>query len=52
LWRQQAEVIQNHGNVNIRSAGQGEVRHRKYKRLDLGSEQAYDRSSEKAAVVA
>jgi hypothetical protein len=32
--------------------GQGEPRHRKYKRLKLGGGQAYDRSSEQTAVVA
>jgi hypothetical protein len=31
--RQQAEVIQNHANENVRYIGQGEARHRKYKRL-------------------
>jgi hypothetical protein len=28
--RQQAEVIQNHNNENVRNIGQGEARHRKY----------------------
>jgi hypothetical protein len=46
LCRQQAEVIQNHDNENDRTTGQGEVRHRKYKRLKLGGGQAYDRSSD------
>jgi hypothetical protein len=32
LCSQQAEVIQNHVNENIRNIGQGEVYHRKYKR--------------------
>jgi hypothetical protein len=45
LCRQQAEVIQNHVNENVRNIGQGEAHHRKYKRLKLGSGQAYDRSS-------
>jgi hypothetical protein len=36
LSRQQAEVIQNHENANVRNIGQGEARHRKYKRLKLG----------------
>jgi hypothetical protein len=45
LCRQQAEVIQNHVNPNIRNIGQGEAQHRKYKRLKLGGGQAYDRSS-------
>jgi hypothetical protein len=34
--RQQAEVIQNHENENVRYIGQGEARHRKYKKLKLG----------------
>jgi hypothetical protein len=46
LCRQQAEVIQNHVNPNVRSIGQGEAKHRKYKRLNLGGGQAYDRSSD------
>jgi hypothetical protein len=45
LCRQQAEVILNHDNENFRNIGQGEARHRKYKRLKLGGGQAYDRSS-------
>jgi hypothetical protein len=45
LCRQQAEVILNHDNENVRNIGQGEARHRKYKRLKLGGGQAYDRSS-------
>jgi hypothetical protein len=44
--RQQAEVIQNHENANVRNIGQGEPPHRKYKRLKLGGGQAYDRSSD------
>jgi hypothetical protein len=43
---QQAEVILNHENENVRNIGQGEPRHRKYKRLKLGGGQAYDRSSD------
>jgi hypothetical protein len=35
LCREQATVILNHENVNIRNIGQGEARHRKYKRLKL-----------------
>jgi hypothetical protein len=42
LSRQQAEVIQNHENANLRNTGQDEARHRKYKRLKLGGGQAYD----------
>jgi hypothetical protein len=45
LCRQQAEVIQNHHNPNVRTIGQGEAQHRKYKMLKLGGGQAYDRSS-------
>jgi hypothetical protein len=41
--RQQAEVIQNHENVNVRDIGQGEAQHRNYKRLSLG-DQTFDRS--------
>jgi hypothetical protein len=44
--RQQAEVIQNHENEHVRGRGQGEDRHRKYKRLKLGNGQAYDRLSD------
>jgi hypothetical protein len=46
LSRQQAEVILNHENENVHNIGQGEARHRKYKRLKLGGGQAYDRSSD------
>jgi hypothetical protein len=46
LCRQQAEVIQNHENVNGRNIGQGEAQHTKHKRLKLGGGQAYDRSSD------
>jgi hypothetical protein len=46
LCRQQTEVIQNHDNENVRSIGQDEARHRKYKLLKLGGGQAYDRSSD------
>jgi hypothetical protein len=45
LCRQQAEVILNHNNENVRNTGQVEARHRIYKRLELGGGQAYDRSS-------
>jgi hypothetical protein len=43
--RQQAEVIQNHENENVGYIGQGEARHRKYKRLKLGGGHVYDCSS-------
>jgi hypothetical protein len=44
--RQQSEVIQNHGNENVRYIGQGETRHRKYKKLKLGGGHVYDSSSD------
>jgi hypothetical protein len=40
--KQQAEVIQNHANVNLRRSGRGEVRRRTYKRSKHGDGQAYD----------
>jgi hypothetical protein len=46
LCRKKAEVIKDHENEQVRSIGQGEARHRKYKRLKLGDGQAYDRSSD------
>jgi hypothetical protein len=46
LCRQQAEVIQNHDNENVRTNGQGKACHRKYRRLKLDGGQAYDRSSD------
>jgi hypothetical protein len=46
LCREQAEAIQNRDNENVRNTEQSEARHRKYKRLKLGSGQAYDRSSD------
>jgi hypothetical protein len=45
LCRQQTEVIRNHENEHVRSTGQGEAKHRKYKRLKLGGSQAYNHSS-------
>jgi hypothetical protein len=52
LCRKQAKVIQNHENEYVRSIGQGEARHRKYKRLKLGGGQAFNHSSDLGAVVA
>jgi hypothetical protein len=40
LFRQQAEVTQNHENEHVHGIGQGEARHKKYKRLKLGSGEA------------
>jgi hypothetical protein len=45
VCEQQAEVVQISENYNVRSIGQGEARHRKYKEFKLGGGQAYDRSS-------
>jgi hypothetical protein len=44
LYRTQAEVILSHRNPIVRTIGQGEAMHRKYKRLKLGGGQAYERS--------
>jgi hypothetical protein len=44
--RKEAKIIQNHGNANVCNIGQGEPRHRKFKRLKLGGGQAYHRSSD------
>jgi hypothetical protein len=46
LCRKQAEVIRNHENEHVCDIGQGEARHRKYKRLKLGGGQAYGGSSD------
>jgi hypothetical protein len=43
LCRAQAEIL-NHVNPNVHGTGQGESMHGKYKRLELGSGQAYDHS--------
>jgi hypothetical protein len=51
LRKRQAKVIQNHENKHVHSIGQGEARHRKYKRLILGGGQTYDRSNDTAAIV-
>jgi hypothetical protein len=34
------DYTQNHENANVRNIGQGEARHRKFKRLKLGGGQA------------
>jgi hypothetical protein len=46
LCRRETEVVRNHENEHVRGIGQGEARHRKYKRLKLGGGQASDRSSD------
>jgi hypothetical protein len=43
--QRQREVILNHENPNVRAIVQGETRHMKHKRLELGGGQVYDRSS-------
>jgi hypothetical protein len=52
VCRRQAEVIQNHENEHIRFIAQGKGRRRKYKVIKLGGGKAYDRSSDKFAVIA
>jgi hypothetical protein len=52
LCRKKIEVIPNPENEHVRGIGQGEARHRKYKRFKLGGGQTDDRSSDYAAVVA
>jgi hypothetical protein len=42
----QAEVVLSIVNPIVRAIGQGEARHRKYKRLKLDNCQAYDRSDQ------
>jgi hypothetical protein len=37
LCKQQAEVVQNYENANVRNIGQGEPRDRKYKDLTLAA---------------
>jgi hypothetical protein len=46
MYRQQAELIQNHENEYVCGTGQGEARYKKYKKLNLRNGQAYDRSSD------
>jgi predicted nucleic acid-binding Zn ribbon protein len=48
LCGQQADVMQNHENANVRDVGKNGARHRKYtyKRLKIGGGQAYDSSSD------
>jgi hypothetical protein len=46
LCRTQAEVFLNRVNPNVHGIGQGEARHRKYKRHQLGGCQACDHSAD------
>jgi hypothetical protein len=50
--RQQAEVIKNHENENVRYIRQDEARHRKYKTPKFGGGHVYDWSSVQTVVVA
>jgi hypothetical protein len=45
IFRKQAEVMQNHGNENVRNVGKDEAQHQKRKTLKLGGGLAYDLSS-------
>jgi hypothetical protein len=45
MTSRQAEIVHNHENGNVRNIGQGEIPHRKYKRLKLGGGHLYDHSS-------
>jgi len=45
ICRKQAEVIQNHNNVNVRNVGKNEAQHMKHKMLKLDGGQAYEHSS-------
>jgi hypothetical protein len=49
--RQQQDIIQFHGNENVRYTGKGEARYRKYKMLKLGGGHVYDCSSVYTAIV-
>jgi hypothetical protein len=46
LCRQQAEVVQNHENEHVRDIEEDEARRGEYKRVKLGSGEAYDRSND------
>jgi hypothetical protein len=46
IVQQQAEIIQNNENEHVRGVGQGEARHRKYKKLKLGGVQSEECSSD------
>jgi hypothetical protein len=51
ICREQAEVIQNPNNVNVRNTGKSEAQHQQHKRPILGGGQAYDRSSVYTAAI-
>jgi hypothetical protein len=46
IYQNYAGNKQKSKNADVRNIGQGEPRHRKYKKLKLGGGQAYDRSSD------
>jgi hypothetical protein len=46
LYRTEVEVILNVLILNIRVIGLGEGIHRKYKEIELGGGEAYDRSTD------
>jgi len=46
LLRQEAEITQNNKNADVRSIGQSEAVHRKFKRLKLSGGQTCNRSSD------
>jgi hypothetical protein len=50
LCKQEVQVIQRRKNIHVHNTGQGEARHRKYKRIKLGGGQPYDRSSDQNCV--
>jgi hypothetical protein len=45
ICRKQAEVTQNHYNMNVQNIGMSEAQHRKYERLKLGGGEPYDNSN-------
>jgi hypothetical protein len=46
LCRIQTEAILNHINPNVHGNGQGLTMHRKYKKLKVGSSEAFDHSAD------
>jgi hypothetical protein len=46
LCKTQEAVALNQVNPNVRGTGQGEARHREYKRLKPGGGRTYDRSAD------
>lgn len=52
LCRQQAEVVRNHENADVRNIGQVEVHHGKYRCVKPGGVRTGDRSRDEAAFLA